>query len=326
MIEKCLEMAVWNDVFYKTCFYNPLISGIYYLGGNIYPFLANDLFTYQFKDFSLYSQNIEINSLDTILKNIGIQTRKLKNNNSIDSKIIAAINAGKPVFLPIDRYYWQDKKNKIFFQKKHWPHYLLVYGYNLQLKNFYILDVKDQEWICYKNTIRFEELIACYNSYSEWKNDENNKGFILFNNKRNSLNNKNLDLKQNKKSFEINFLNHKDKIINNLKAIKEIKNYIKRNENNFFKTNLLDLNRPFTFLVPVKLVQIYRCKLFFNNQKLLSILEELIEYFTLIKTTFVKIHVIQKLEKNLVKRIFQYLDEIYKKKKKYYQLLLNMIK
>ena len=52
-----LKMTPYNHVYYKNCFYNPLLTGIYYCGGNDLPFLANDFFSYKINDQSILLLN-----------------------------------------------------------------------------------------------------------------------------------------------------------------------------------------------------------------------------------------------------------------------------
>lgn len=71
-----IDVSLFNDLFYKTCMYNPLLSGVYHLGGDAIPFLVNDFFSYRRDDklgFIVHNRDIQIKSDFEVLQNMGIQ-------------------------------------------------------------------------------------------------------------------------------------------------------------------------------------------------------------------------------------------------------------
>lgn len=61
-----IDVSLFNDLFYKTCMYNPLLSGVYHLGGDAIPFLVNDIFSYRRDDklgFIVHNRDIQLNRI-----------------------------------------------------------------------------------------------------------------------------------------------------------------------------------------------------------------------------------------------------------------------
>lgn len=154
----------FNDVFYKDCFYNAFFSVLKKYGRNIEHFLVNDLLVYGYDEANPYFIEIkyeEIKPLPSLANQVGISLELTNVSNDIVNDIRYVLMHQKACIVQVDVYYSPERKDT--FQKKHWSHTLLVYGYNDSKGVFYILEHSDIDALDYKeSTITYRDLERCY--------------------------------------------------------------------------------------------------------------------------------------------------------------------
>lgn len=170
-MERQLDIEPYKCVNYKLCYHAPLFSALQYWGANLDVFLSNDIFVYSFHERDghvLQCDNIEVIPEKELFLKVGLRQCELE---LFDERLIMeAIREGYPVFAPIDRYYWEDRKyNGALYLKTHKTHYFLVVGYDLQKREFTVIDIFDngKEFDVFHNRIGFEQLRQCCEGYRE---------------------------------------------------------------------------------------------------------------------------------------------------------------
>lgn len=153
---------------YGNCFYSNLFMFLFSHKKDIRPYIANNIFSYNYKpaETDLRAKYGIIENLGTPLDilyersgiNVLVEFIDIKNVQSI---IKEKINKDKPCCVPVDMYYLPfriDRYNKI-----HSDHYILIYGYNNQTNQFYIIDNPQNDYY-YKLKMDFNDFYLAYNS------------------------------------------------------------------------------------------------------------------------------------------------------------------
>lgn len=142
----------FNEVYYISCFYNPILSALPALGGNIYPVLANNFFYFELdkRVWSIY-KNVEMKDIFNIIESeMGIKSKPERFEDDICITIKKCLLRGELIFLPTDRFYWNDSKNnEMYYQKKHMDLFVLIYA--VKGRNFEGVCVND--WKCIRMSI-----------------------------------------------------------------------------------------------------------------------------------------------------------------------------
>lgn len=170
---KKLEVKEFNDIWYKNCFYNALIPVINSFHGEIKDYIVNDIAgEYKLHKSGKYT-HLEYGT--EIFKGIGLEELGItyesqKNCAHVTERIIQYINNDKLVIVSVDCFYEPIRKDTFYIN--HWPHVLLIYGYDdesfLIIESEYISDVRYK-----KMQIGKEDLEKCYISFNQYFNKGN---------------------------------------------------------------------------------------------------------------------------------------------------------
>ena len=160
----------FSDVFYYTCFFNSLFPAILSLGRSIIPILLNCIAKYEIEWDTegpcLYIKPEYIKSLATVLNELGIYSDYQEKSTDIIKDIIDSLNQERPVIVWIDCFY--DSMRRDLYQKEHWQHSLLFYGYDQSQEVFHIIEHNKRDDLLYsKKTIPFQDVIHGYRGYLE---------------------------------------------------------------------------------------------------------------------------------------------------------------
>ncbi len=121
----------FNDIFYRSCLYNSIFSVVNYYGAGILPILTNDIVMYRPVDkLTLYEKMdfVEDETLESVVGELGVELKQYEVKENVIQRIIAAIDADKPVIIGVDCFYESIRPD--FYLKENWPHNILVYGYD----------------------------------------------------------------------------------------------------------------------------------------------------------------------------------------------------
>ncbi|APO47192.1 hypothetical protein BS614_26170 [Paenibacillus xylanexedens] len=158
----------YNKVFYKSCFYNSLFPLIELYRNNVETFLSNDwiVFKWDKEDpfFADINNYLPMQSLEELLSQQNISMVTKKYTEDIIDEIIRSLKQKKPVIIWVDCYHESIRQET--YQKVHLPHTWLVYGYNADLRVFYIIEHLNQFSLNYApQMISYEDLKNCYNGF-----------------------------------------------------------------------------------------------------------------------------------------------------------------
>lgn len=160
----------FNEVFYKNCFYNSAFPVAKYYNKSVIPFLVNDILTYERKqgkgELMLGADYYACRPVEEILEASGLTAQIKTRCEDIVSDLIYSISNGNPVITGVDCFYESIRND--MYMKNHWPHTLLVYGYDLANKTFNIIEHKFRDNLAYeKMTISFADIVNASNGYVE---------------------------------------------------------------------------------------------------------------------------------------------------------------
>jgi len=160
----------FNDIYYKSCFYNSTFPVARFFGKDILSMLVNETIVYscdETKDgIGLNIKYIPSQSTEDILMEMGISVETKRSSESIIDDIIASLSKSRPVVIWIDCFY-ESIRNEMYL-KTHWPHTLLIYGYDAYAKTFDIIEHMHRDNLLYtKRNISFDDIIKCYTGFRE---------------------------------------------------------------------------------------------------------------------------------------------------------------
>lgn len=155
----------FHEVLYKNCLYNALFPVIFHFGRDIFPILANDVIRYKPQpdqdDIRLEIETLSERSMMELTVDLGLKVKSQLWSEKIVNDLILAVSEDKPVCVNIDCFYEPFRKDT--FQKQHWPHWILVFGFSVESQTFDIIEHSDLNNLDYKHRlINFQDLGAAY--------------------------------------------------------------------------------------------------------------------------------------------------------------------
>lgn len=159
----------FNDIFYRSCFFNSFFSVIQHYGKCILPYLMHDTMIYVLdggEDVLIKSEFAFLDKaeLNIILTKQGIEMCTYVKQNDIISCFHENLRNDRPVILWIDAFYIPYRKDT--YQKLHWPHTVLLYGYQEKDECVYVIDHTWRENLTYeKKKLTNRHLIESYDAY-----------------------------------------------------------------------------------------------------------------------------------------------------------------
>ena len=132
----------FNGCYFRSCFYHQLIAGM--------------------GCFGLPADNVLLTAFPVIEKNFAAIEKysaekmvekysgcKMKKYRLTKERLISSIDAGHPVIVGVDCFYLEGRTDA--YQKMHWTHFLLAYGYDTEND---IVNAVDHSYV---NSFRYEE-------------------------------------------------------------------------------------------------------------------------------------------------------------------------
>ncbi|WP_171630456.1 condensation domain-containing protein [Paenibacillus plantarum] len=289
----------FNDIFYKDCFYNAFFSISNFFGKNTEMFLANDTFVYSKRDaVDPFGLDVEFIPAEGVLKladKCGINTNTIVSSENIIKDIKRALAKGNPVIVRIDCYFETIRKDT--YQKKHWPHTLLVYGYDDYNQSLHIYEHSDIHALDYQpQTISYQEMVECCDGLlANFNVGKNNPSFIEFSKKES--NNDSSDAEKHLSYFAYQSLNNSSTLIERIDQIKGFTEELNQiiNEESEFMNIVQRLSFTFRSILRAKYAELYRNQKLISNKRVFEDLNEIIELWKLIanivdKTLFSRIY------------------------------------
>jgi len=158
------KVEPFNDIFFKTCYYNSFFSALYTGDKDIYPFLQNDISGYDIVNNKIEVKYHPAKPIETILEQSGIIMDDSAPIGNLINDIVTSLSADKVVIVAVDCYYEPIRKE--MFLKNNWAHSLLVYGFDMEKRLFYVLEHSGVYHLDYKAAeIGFDDLVNAYDGY-----------------------------------------------------------------------------------------------------------------------------------------------------------------
>lgn len=209
------EVLVFNDIFYKSCFYNALFTALKSCGYPINHFLANDFITYTTNSNGIIDVNYqELKSCKQILEDTKVRYRGESYITDIVKYAADKISKGNILIVWIDPYYASIRKDA--YMVKHRSHPWVVTEIDMENKKIFVYEHTNSNSLNYrKQGVSFNEISACYESYIKLYTKDQN-GYSCY-----SFEHKPADFKVNLDVYSIyidNLISNKEKICSNLNA------------------------------------------------------------------------------------------------------------
>lgn len=312
----------FNDIYFKSCFYNSMFPVVRYFNRDIDSFLVNEVMVY-FKVQSKEQQElgmryINLESEESLLRKIGISMLKKENCTNVVETIKAAIDRGCPVILWVDYFYASIRED--VYMKSHGAHTWLVYGYNDVQKTFNIIEHKNRDSLSYEKTIiNFQELTAAYQGYLDnFRNSADTFSYYEFDTNQDVSNNIEMDY------YDIFTRNVRTKINEINEGLKQLKSFCETFEELTSSKEALAENAELLLknlneIINIKNVEKYRAAHLFNgHDKQLDIIFSIFDRWEFIRTKIGKFLYTSIYNGNMMAYSKEKLEQIYELEKLFY--------
>lgn len=175
------------DIFYIDCFYNSLLPVMKKYGvdkkvilGSYVPILCTDDVLGVKLEWKCAGDRGEI------LGRYGVREMSYAEEQDICETIKAHLDMDELVIVYIDCFY--EKGRYDTFMKEHWPHTILVYGYDEIEEEFSILEHTEKEKLDYApRKISYSDLNKCYRSVVKLYGEENKASLYCYSKSENYI-------------------------------------------------------------------------------------------------------------------------------------------
>ena len=160
----------FTDIIYKGCFFSAFLPAAKLLTPNYFAYLINDIIYYDFADSNdissfgvFYKMNKTFEEL-ALITNIQVETAIACDH--VVENIKEAISSRNLVIISVDCYYESIRQD--MFGKEHWPHNLLIYGYNDARNTFFVIEHKNSGSTLYeKKEVSYHDIEESYQGFLE---------------------------------------------------------------------------------------------------------------------------------------------------------------
>ncbi len=295
----------FNDFPLSGCFKHQVLAALKGLNIHPLPYLVNNYYIYAIKNHYLISKQIQFESYSTNFKKMGI---KMLHKKVIHSEFIEEIkkqlSKAKLIIVPCDCYGLSYRKD--MFNKLHSIHYLLIYGYDDNIKSFYTIDHD------YLNSFQYKKKKVKYNDiengFEAYKNNFYKKKdtllYILY---------KTLNQKNSSTTFTDNIIKYKEIMKNGQLALKhyiDIFEHLIKNETLFLK-KIEKTYQNFILIRQHKERMKYQLQYCFKNKRITNLFNKIIYEYTFIITILYKCYLTKKLNQNSLIKCLDKLNVIY---------------
>lgn len=327
---KICGLLPFNDIF-VDCKHNAIFPIVIYYNRYLSIFFSDMTFFYK------YNFNNRITSFTciikekykrkTLLKKNGILENSKKVSKNIISDIKEALNENHPVIIKIDLYYQSFSKSK--YHIEHWPHHLLIFGYDDDAKVFNAIEhSRDGNKNYINKDITYCEVYNSYYGYVENYLKSGKDPTPTFRYYNVSVFNEETYKKNCMDIFLTNIKENKNKIV---KSIKYLDTFI--NDLNNILTNPIKLNKNINEIINIlnniytsKCIQKYKVNLLLGENSIFSeyLLNE-IELWNNVRLLLVKYMYSHKYKLSSINPIIDKLNKIIVIEKNYNEKLFDYI-
>ena len=163
-----LHVEPFNDIFYQSCFFNALFPVIKHFNKDIMPVLVNDVIVYDYNKelgpVSLGIKYLQVRPEEEMLESLRIGVNAKSQSDNLVEDLLESLANDRPVILKVDCFYEPIRDDA--YQKNHWMHDMLIYGYNQSQQVFNIIEHKYRDTLSYeKKTLSFSDLEKAYKGF-----------------------------------------------------------------------------------------------------------------------------------------------------------------
>jgi len=201
-----------QDYFFNSCFYSSLFPVVEFFGRSVLPFMVNGIGAYMFYDTeercSAYIRFYQEREIQDVLDEIKIDYQKIELCDKLHETIVENLNKKNPVIVAVDCF-WETIRPEMY-QKVHLPHYLLIFGYDDEKKEYLIIEQNHEEDILFhKKTIARDELEIAYKGFCEnfFRQDRGSVWIFSENESKYKV-----ELKDLRKDYKDNLKKNKDRL------------------------------------------------------------------------------------------------------------------
>ncbi|EMS71434.1 hypothetical protein [Ruminiclostridium cellobioparum] len=321
----------FNDIFYKGCFYSSLFPIISSFNRNIMSILTNDIIIYNYaKDGNTILLNKifkPVKDLEEVMHGELITVKTYTNCTDIIGFISAEISNEKPIVIWVDSFYQSNRYDT--YMKKHWPHTLLIYGYDNYSSTFDIIEHNHHESLSYqKVVIAYQDTVDAYKGYLENFEQNSDSSIFVFNSDTDKSGNDDFQSNDKYQSIYIKNLHSSISIISHgiegLKAFTKDFNLIISKEEVLF-ANMEGLLEGVNSIINAKQAEKYKItKLFPELKEPIDTLDEILKHWNYFRTICGKFLYSSNYRKKDFDNALKRLDGIYLLEQKYLSDILKI--
>jgi hypothetical protein len=319
----------FNELYYKLCFYNSIFPVIHHFNRNILSILINDINFYDFNEINgskrLTMDYHSYQPIEAVVQTLGINAVIKKESPDIINDLIYGLNNEHPVIIWVDCYYASIRKD--MYQKRHYAHTWLVYGYDKNKEIFDIIEHNHKDNLTYgKKEISFNELKDAYNGVFIHCHDDmikDNYYEFYTNPDSHSKNGNNSD---HMVMLYKNFERLKSHVLRGLNKLEDFISYFK--EVYMEQEKLLEeaeaLINGFNDIINAKNVELYKYKILFDekDEKVVNV-KTIIDCWTFLRNVLARYMYTGEYEGQSLKEAYDKLYNVYGIEKNLYQNFLN---
>ncbi|MCX7923431.1 MAG: BtrH N-terminal domain-containing protein [Clostridia bacterium] len=274
----------YNDLYYRSCFYNSLFPILGHFNKDIMHFLLNDIVAY-YNDSNRDGIQFDINyltikPLEEVYKDVGIYCDTMWQIENIVEEIIKSLDEDKPIIVWIDRFY--ESITPETYKKLHWLHTLSVYGYDRGERTFNIIEHRHMDNLAYRKcAISFEDMENCFKGFEmNFKQKDEIPSLYSFSSSEQIVRVENIDYMQ---SFKDSLIQNREAIVGGVECLKSFAaNFeIIALDESQLNSNIEQLVDIFKNIMNVKKVEKYKLeKLVGPDDQAVVLLGEIIDRWT----------------------------------------------
>ena len=321
----------FNDIYYKDCFYSALFPVVKHFNKDITPFLVNDVDVYtcqQDNKAKLITINYKSSkTVEQLLKNQDIICKnKIKSDNIIND-ITESIAQNRPIIVAIDCFYVPMRED--LYQKVHWEHFWLVYGYDNTQQIFNIVEHRHRGSLTYKKyIISYQDLVNSYVGYlSNFQMGNEAPTYFEFylENTINSLKINHDD--EVKKIYAANIVNNKHDILEGLKEIKIFEEYFKKTTaSGNINKNINKIIEMLNHIINTCKAEMYKIKLLYpEKEDIVVSLNKVIDSWEFIRLKLSRCMFTSLYDNNSINATLEKLANIYEYELEYQSLHISFL-
>ncbi|MBY8914135.1 BtrH N-terminal domain-containing protein [Bacillus sp. YC2] len=157
-------IAPFNELFYQSCFYNCYFAAVRSFNKELYPYLLNDIYSYQTDDDGYLSVRCtSVHDPEKLMNLQGISAEKQPVSEDIIEDIKKDIDRQKPIIIWLDTF---SQPYRPEYMTKHYRNCLLVFGYDETDRTAAVLENRHFDNLSYEvKHISFHHLTRAYKGF-----------------------------------------------------------------------------------------------------------------------------------------------------------------